>query len=84
MTGWAALLTAAAAAVSALGGLVVAVTLLLPTLRAARSTHEIVNQHQTDMSVYQRDLQRALTVAGIEIPDDKSLPGASDEPGQPG
>ena len=73
MTG---IITAVASVITALGGLLVSVTVLVPLLRTARQTHEIVNQQRTDMSVYQRDLKRALDEAGVEVPDDQSLPGA--------
>jgi hypothetical protein len=70
------IITAVASVITALGGLVVSVAILIPMLRTARQTHEIVNQQRTDMTVYQRDLKRALNEAGVEIPDDQSLPGA--------
>lgn len=75
-------ITAIAATITALGGLVVAVGLLLPTLRGVRQVHTIVNQQRTDMQRYNIALAEALKRAGIEVPIDQSLPVTSD-PAQP-
>ena len=65
-------ITAIATVITALGGLVLAVGVLIPILRTTRSTHKIVNQQRTDMMNYQRALIKALQSAGIDIPDDQS------------
>lgn len=66
-------ITACAAVFTALGGLVLAVTVLIPMLRTGKSTHEIVNQQRTDMQRYIRALTRSLKEAGVELPVDQSV-----------
>ena len=65
----AAIITAIATAVTALGGLLVAI------LKATREVHVIINQQRTDMIRYQTALVAALRSAGVEIPEDQSLLG---------
>lgn len=67
-----AIITACAATLTAIGGLIVAFTLLLPILRQTKETHKIVNQQQTDLRNYQRALIEALKEAHIQVPDDQS------------
>jgi hypothetical protein len=69
---FAGIITAIAASITALGGLIVVLTIFIPMLRTAKSTHKIVNQGRTDMQNYQRALIRALKAGGIEIPEDQS------------
>jgi hypothetical protein len=87
------IITAAATVITALGGLILAVAVLIPNLRTARATnkqvgtiHTIVNQQRTDSQRYQIALVEALKKAGIDVPIDQSLPvsGIADAaPGEP-
>ena len=77
---WAAVITAVASVLTALGGLVIAVGILIPNLRATREAvkkteqvHVMVNQQRTDAQNYQAALVRALNDAGITVPLDQSL-----------
>ena len=83
----AAIVTAFASTLTALGGLVLAFAVLLPILRRTRSTenkvdrqvdalaqvHTMVNQQRTDAQRYQDALIRALNAAGVDVPIDQSL-----------
>lgn len=71
---WAAIITAGASAVTALGGVIVAFTVLIPSLRIAKNTHTLVNQSHTDAINYQNALIRALKEKNIEVPVDQSAP----------
>jgi hypothetical protein len=71
---WAAVITAGASVITALGGFVVAVAVLIPNLRVSRETHHLVNQGHTDSVNYQNALIRALRNSGINVPIDQSLP----------
>ena len=71
---WAAIITAGASAVTALGGVIVAFTVLIPSLRIAKNTHTLVNQSHTDSINYQNALIRALKEKNIEVPVDQSAP----------
>ena len=80
---WAGVITATATVVTAIGGLVLAVSVLIPNLRASREVkkavaevHTIVNQQRTDSQRYQAALIKALQNAGIDVPDDQSLTDA--------
>jgi hypothetical protein len=84
---WAAVITAVASVLTATGGLVLAVGVLIPNLRATRAAvkatqdvHVMVNQQRTDAMNYQAALIRALNAAGIDVPLDQSLAPASPEP----
>jgi hypothetical protein len=73
-------ITACATAITALGGLAVAVSVLLPTMRTARKAvgavqevHTIVNQQRTDAQRYQVALVAALREGGVAVPVDQSL-----------
>lgn len=68
------LITAIASAFTALGGVLVALKLLLPALEIAKNTHQLVNQTHTDSVNYQNALIRALKDKGIAIPVDQSAP----------
>ncbi len=77
---WAAIITALATAFTALGGLVLAFSVLIPTLRKTRENtvavaevHTMVNQQRTDMMRYQEALVEALQQGGVAIPADESL-----------
>ena len=67
------IITAFATVITALGGLLLAVAVLLPLLRETRSVHKIVNQQRTDMMRYQRALLALLKAHNIEPPVDQSL-----------
>lgn len=76
----AAILTAIATTLTALGGLVLALAVLVPTLRAARraetavaEVHTMVNQQRTDAARYTAVLVDALRSAGVNVPNDQSL-----------
>jgi hypothetical protein len=71
---WAAIITAGASLITALGGLVLAFTVLIPLLKTSKDTHKIVNQQRTDMMSYNRALLRALKNANVEVPQDQSQP----------
>jgi hypothetical protein len=71
---WAAIITAGASLITALGGLILAFTVLIPLLKTSKDTHKIVNQQRTDMMSYNRALLRALRDADVTIPQDQSLP----------
>jgi len=59
------LVTAVASLATALGGLLLAIKVIMPT-------HKIVNQQRTDMLRFQTALINTLTLHGIDIPEDQS------------
>lgn len=65
-------ITAIASLITAIGGTVAILKVLLPSLRIAKDTHTIVNQQRTDMERYQRVLENALKQAGLDVPQDQS------------
>ncbi len=74
------IITACATVLIALGGVLTAVSVLLPILRGTRQNmaaigevHTIVNQQRTDAKRYEIALTEALRKAGIEVPVDQSL-----------
>lgn len=81
------IITAVATALIALGGVITAITVLIPILRGTRDNartidavhgqvaevHTMVNQQRTDAMRYQERLVEALTAAGIPVPADSSL-----------
>jgi len=74
------IITASATVLIALGGLVTAITVLIPILRQSRKTHEqveqvhtLVNQQRTDSLRYQVALIEALRAHQIDVPIDQSL-----------
>lgn len=82
-------ITAIATVLTALGGLILAISVLIPNLRATKKAavalgevHTIVNQQRTDAQRYQVALVEALRKAGVDVPADQSLavapPGQSD------
>jgi hypothetical protein len=66
-------ITAIATLITAIGGLVLAFTVVIPLFKTAKSTHRIVNQQRTDMLNFQRALVRTLVEHGIKPPIDQSL-----------
>ena len=77
----ASVITAIAVCITAVGGVIAALTLFIPILRNTKSlrhevadVHTIVNQQRTDAANYQRALVRALKDAGVDVPTDQSLP----------
>lgn len=92
MASLAAVITAVATVLTALGGLALAFAVLVPTMRSARDAvnasnraaaktddvHVLVNQRFTDMQRYTEALQRAITDLGGVVPVDQSI--AQDPP----
>jgi hypothetical protein len=74
------ILTACGTLLTALGGLVLAVTVLIPLLRETKKVHTIVNQQRSDMLRYQRALVAVLRAHHIDVPADQS----ADPPGESG
>ena len=74
MTDIAGVVSAIAACITALGGIIVTLWIFISSLRTARSTHQIVNQQRTDLVNYSRALSRTLKEHGIDLPVDQSLP----------
>jgi hypothetical protein len=68
------IITAVATGLTALGGVIATLAVLIPILRGTREIHKIVNQQRTDMENFQRALIRALIDAGVPVPVDQSLP----------
>jgi hypothetical protein len=68
------IITACATVLIAVGGIITALAVLVPTLRKVDGVHTIVNQQRTDMQRYQRALLDALGEAGIDAPVDQSMP----------
>ena len=68
------IIAAIATSITALGGLVVSIKVLIPMLRTGRDTHKIVNQQRTDMQNWNRALVRTLRAHDIDIPVDQSKP----------
>jgi hypothetical protein len=68
------IITAVGVCITAIGGLVATIGVFIPILRQTKATHKIVNQQHTDMVRYQAALVKALTAAGIAVPEDQSLP----------
>jgi hypothetical protein len=58
-------MTAVGTMITALGGLLLAVKVIMPT-------HKIVNQQRTDMLRFQTVLIRTLIAHGIAVPEDQS------------
>jgi hypothetical protein len=80
---WAGIVTAIASGITAVGGIIVAMVVLMPALRIAKETHKLVNQTRTDALNYQNALIRALRAGGIEVPIDQSLPNGDIQDGTP-
>jgi len=77
-------IAAMATVVTALGGLIAAISVLVATLRATRraveQVHTIVNQQRTDAQAYQVALVTALRDANVAVPADQSLAPPADLP----
>jgi len=72
LQGWATIITAVAALVTALGIFIVNTR----TKRVAadvNTVHKLVNQQKTDADAYQADLITALRDAGVAVPTDQSI-----------
>lgn len=72
-------ITAVSALLTAVSLIIVAVAGLIPLLRrtkrietAAMEIHVMVNQQRTNLVNYQSALLRAMTAAGVTIPEDQS------------
>jgi hypothetical protein len=77
---WAAIIAATGALVTAIGGLVLAFSVFLPTLRASKvalikvdEVHTLVNSQHAALLSYQELLVGALRDADVVVPDDQSL-----------
>jgi len=68
------IITAIATVITALGGLILAFSVLLPILKQVKQVHTIVNQQRTDQQRYNIALVELLKKHGIEVPIDQSLP----------
>jgi hypothetical protein len=73
------ILTAVATLAIAIGGVITALTGIIPLIRRTKrleakvdGVHTIVNQQHTDLVNYQATLERALMAAGVPIPRDQS------------
>lgn len=73
MSELAAVIASLAALVTAVGGVVLAFSVLIPIRRNAAQIHTMVNQQRTDMQRYTRSLVDTLHRAGVEVPLDESL-----------
>jgi hypothetical protein len=76
-TTWTGLITSLATVITACGGLVIAIGVLVPILRNSRRTitkidevHTIVNSQRTDMQRYEQLLVETLTKHAITVPPD--------------
>jgi hypothetical protein len=87
------IITATATVITALGGLLMALTVLVPILRSSKRTetevgkvHTIVNQQRTDQERYNIALVELLKKHDIEVPVDQSKPviGQPDATPHPG
>ncbi len=67
-------ITAFATLLTAVGGLIVALKVIIPQRRETASIHKIVNQQRTDMLRFQRALIETLQAHGIKVPVDQSAP----------
>lgn len=71
-------ITAIGTAITATGGVVVAI-MAKRTSAVTQEVHTMVNQQRTDAMRYQVTLIKALKAAGIAIPDDQSLYATNQE-----
>jgi len=65
-------ITAVATLVTAIGGLLLALKVIMPSKRQVEEVHKIVNQQRTDMRRYITVLERAVTEGGLDMPEDQS------------
>lgn len=68
------IVAAIASAITALAAAIGVLPALIKVLRQVKAVHVIVNQQRTDTLNYQRALIAALNKAGIDVPDDQSIP----------
>jgi hypothetical protein len=73
---WVAIVGAISGAVTAVGGFIVAIFVLIPSLKVNKQNHVMLNQQRTDSQNYQRALITALKQAHIEVPEDQSNPSS--------
>jgi hypothetical protein len=66
------MITAAATLVTAIGGLLLAVKVIMPSKDQIEEVHKIVNQQRTDMRRYIAVLERAVAEGGLDMPEDQS------------
>jgi hypothetical protein len=66
------MITALATVITALGGLIVSIRVLIPNFKQTKEVHKVVNQQKTDMERYQKALIDVLAAHGIDIPVDQS------------
>jgi hypothetical protein len=69
------IITAVATMLTALGGLLLALKVVVPIRKETSQIHTMVNQQRTDALNYQKALIRALSKAGVDIPEDQSATG---------
>lgn len=72
------IITATGTAITAVGGVVIAV-MAKKTSVATQEVHTMVNQQRTDAKRYEITLIKAMKAAGIDIPDDQSLYATNQE-----
>jgi hypothetical protein len=72
--------TAVATVCTAVGGVIVSITVLIPLLRRTNEVHTMVNQQRTDSHNYIRALVRELRTHNIDVPVDQSLDDVPDPP----
>lgn len=75
------IITAVGVVITALGGFILSIGVLIPILRNSRAlrhevkeVHTMVNQQHTDLVRRVSTLTRALTRAGVEVPEDQAAP----------
>jgi len=66
------IITAFATLITAVGGLIVAIKVLVPNFRETRKIHTLVNKQYTDVQQFNKALISALVKAGIDVPEDQS------------
>lgn len=81
MVGVVSIINAIAVTVTAVGGIIVSLKVLIPLKRTGENTHKLVNQSHTDAINYQNALIRALKDKGIDVPIDQSAPNGGTQKG---
>jgi len=87
---WAAIIAAIGALFTAIGGVVMAISVLVPTMRASKvavdkveEVHQLVNSSHTALLQYQARLVGALRDADMVVPTDHSYRPAEAHPSGP-
>jgi hypothetical protein len=87
---WGVIIAASATALTAIGGVVLAFSVLLPTLRVSKDAivkveqvHQLVNSQHDALLTYQSALVGALKDADVVVPVDQSKPGGGLPPSDP-